>query len=97
WTVPVAEGAFVAHADYSHQSRKFFFPVQSARQSGYGILNARLSYMLDSPEIEFSLWGRNLAGKKYSSYILDFYASAGVVPAFPGPDRSYGAAISYNF
>jgi len=97
WTAPVGPGEFVAHADYTYQSRKFFFPVQSARQPGYGLLNARISYRLDEPNVEISFWGRNLTEKKYSSYILDFYTAAGVVTAFPGPDRSYGVSVGYNF
>ncbi len=97
WSVPVAAGELVAHADYTYQSRKFFFPVQSARQSGYGLLNARLSYTLDDPRIEISVWGQNLTEKKYSSYILDFFTAAGVVTAFPGPDRRYGFSVSYDF
>ena len=97
WTVPAGPGDLALHADYSYQSRKYFFPVESARQAGYGILNARASYTLENPEIEIAVWAQNLAEKQYSSYILDFYNAAGVVVAYPGPDRRYGVSATLSF
>jgi iron complex outermembrane receptor protein len=97
YSLPTSYGNYSVHADYGHQSRKYFFPNERSREPGYGLLNATIGLTLDDPGIELMLWGRNLTGKKYNSYILDFYAAAGVTTGFPGQARTYGASAIYRF
>ncbi|WP_082635258.1 TonB-dependent receptor [Sphingobium baderi] len=97
YSLPTSYGKYSVHADYGHQSRKYFFPNERSREPGYGLLNATIGLTLDDPGIELMLWGRNLTGKKYNSYILDFYAAAGVTTGFPGQARTYGASATYRF
>lgn len=97
YSLPTSYGKYSVHADYGHQSRKYFFPNERSREPGYGLLNATIGLTLDDPRIELMLWGRNLTGKKYNSYILDFYAAAGVTTGFPGQARTYGASATYRF
>ncbi len=97
YSIPVADGTFAVHADYGHQSRKYFFPNERSREPGFGLLNATIGFTLDHPAIELSAWGRNLTGKKYNSYILDFYNAAGVTTGFPGQARTYGGSVTYRF
>jgi iron complex outermembrane receptor protein len=97
YSLPVSYGKYSLHANYGYQSRKYFFPNDRSREPGYGLLNATISLTLDEPGLELTLWGRNLAGKKYNSYILDFFAAAGVTTGFPGQARTYGASATYRF
>ncbi|WP_257539178.1 TonB-dependent receptor [Sphingobium sp. CFD-1] len=97
YLIPASYGQYSVHADYGYQSRKYFFPNERSREPGYALLNATIGLTLDNPGIELSLWGRNLTGKKYNSYILDFYNAAGVTTGFPGQARTYGVAATYRF
>lgn len=97
YSIAASYGKYSVHADYGYQSRKYFFPNERSREPGYGLLNATIGLTLDDPGIELSLWGRNLTGKKYNSYILDFYAAAGVTTGFPGQARAYGGSATYRF
>lgn len=97
YSIPVSYGKYSVHADYGHQSRKYFFPNERSREPGYGLLNATIGLTLDNPALELSVWGRNLTKKKYNSYILDFYAAAGVTTGFPGQARTFGTSATYRF
>ena len=97
YKIPVAYGAYTLHADYGHQSPKYFFPSVRTRQGAYGLLNARAALELNSPGVELALWGKNLTKAKYNVDDLDFYNSRGLDPAFRGDPRTYGATVTYRF
>ena len=65
-------------------------------QKAYGLLNARATYAMKSG-LEFSVWGANLADKKYLIGTTDQYNSLGYLPGFPGEPRTYGVGARYNF
>lgn len=72
WTQPVTDkGSIRAHVDGSYQSKIFLTPDNAAnyRVDGYGMLNARLSWLTADERYEFALWGKNITGTKYISYI----------------------------
>jgi iron complex outermembrane receptor protein len=72
WTQPIADkGSIRARADGSYQSKIFLTPDNAAnyRVNGYGIINARLSWLTADERYEFALWGKNITGTKYISYI----------------------------
>lgn len=94
---PVAYGVYTAHADYGHQSSKYFFPSPLTKEPSYGVLNVRLSLELSEPRLELALWGRNLTETEYLVENLDFIAAAQVNPGFPGDPRSYGVSLTHYF
>jgi iron complex outermembrane receptor protein len=72
YTQPVAaRGSIRAHVDGSYQSKIFLTPdnLPSYQVNGYGILNARLSWLTADERYEFALWGKNITGTRYISYI----------------------------
>jgi iron complex outermembrane receptor protein len=65
---------------------------------GYGLLNARAMVKLDQVNMELSLWGRNLTGKRYyTRSFSDLYTSLGVAISFVGDPRTYGITATYRF
>jgi iron complex outermembrane receptor protein len=71
-------------------------------QTAYGIINGRLSFNLNSDDVEVALWGRNLGGKHYYSYVGDFTGSPeipsiGYVAATVGDPRTFGLTVTKRF
>jgi iron complex outermembrane recepter protein len=110
YTLPVSYGSYMLHTDYGYQSQMWFSPPQPAvespqvisllRQPGYGLLNAQLTLKLGAPQwlpLEFSVWGKNLAGKQYHKLDIDIYTSLGYIPGLPGDPRTFGANVTYRF
>lgn len=70
-----------------------------SRIPGYGIANARISFNLDSPQIEIAGFVRNAFNNKYNTRTFsDLYSSPlATAVAFPGAPRVYGISLSYHF
>jgi len=62
----------------------------------YGLVNARLTYEFDKPEIQVSLYVRNLTDKYYDTWKPDSRTS-GMTQAFVGAPRTYGVEMRYQF
>lgn len=71
--------------EYSFIGDQYFDLSNQIKQEGYGLLNFRASYRI--AQFDFSVWGRNLAGKKYIAYAYDFGA------AHLGDPRMIGGGI----
>ena len=97
YELPVSYGIYTLHADYGHQSSKYFFPSPLTKEPDYGVLNVRLSVELTDPRLEIALWGRNLTETEYLVENLDFIAAAQVNPGFPGEPRTYGVSVTHYF
>src|SRR3546814_16165408 len=62
---------------------------------GYGLLNARATIALENPNLELSIWGRNLTQEKYySRSFADLYTTLGPAVSFVGDPRTYGVTRS---
>ena len=70
----------------------------SARIPSYGLLNARIAYKFDEPEIEVALYGRNITEEQYFSRLLPVQGTAlGFTSYMPGDPRTYGVSVSLGF
>ena len=83
---------------YSHKDSYLFdFVIEPEmaplRQDDYGLLTARLSYILDE-HWEVSVWGNNLTDEDYFD---DVVANASGLRASRGAPRTYGVEVRYNF
>ena len=111
YTHPAPLGHVNFHTDWGWQSTTTFdtgyaqngttvgdFPVSSIRQSPYGILNLRVSYDFDQPNVEVALFGRNVADKTYRTSALDFVdAGVGINSVQYGAPATYGVQLTYRF
>lgn len=71
---------------------------RQAQAAGYGLLNARIGLRLNSPDLEFNLFARNITDKKYvTRTYANLYKDLGYVQHFPGQPRTYGLSVRVGF
>jgi iron complex outermembrane receptor protein len=95
YTVPVRGGSLTASANYYYNNGYFGDSGNTVRQPSYSLLNAQLAYGDSSGHWDAKLWGRNLANKAYYTFI----AAGGPIgdTGTPGPPRTYGLTVGYNW
>jgi iron complex outermembrane recepter protein len=100
YRAPVGFGELSLHADYGYQTRKYFATTPGLAdlnsQPAFGVLNSRITLMLDDPNLEIALWGKNLLDEEYDTFRLDVYNALGTVTAFRGAPRTYGLSLTYR-
>jgi len=94
WPFDLPFGRVDVHLDHGWRDD---VPFNSARDSvahqrAYGLWNARIRIHLTESRLCISLWGRNLADKRYITRALD---SGIYINAFPGDPRTWGTTIRY--
>lgn len=107
YTVPAPLGSATIRADYSHQSAtqqvgltQTLTPnlAQFVRQAGYGLLNARISWDIEEPDMSIAAYARNLTKTKYYNYQLDLVnAGLGYMIGNAGLPRQYGIEATFRF
>jgi len=71
--------------------QQYFVVDNTIGQEGYGLLNANVSYSLNGYEL--SLWGQNLADKRY----IDYAYSVGFAAVHLGRPATYGVTLRKRF
>lgn len=66
-------------------------------QSGYNLLNARLSYSFFDDRAQVALWGKNLTDQTYINWSTGTVSTFGFLVNFPGLPRTWGGELSYLF
>jgi iron complex outermembrane receptor protein len=89
-------GQYTFHTDYDYKGPVFYFPNYLSREPGYRVLNATATLALNKSGLEIQLWGRNLTGTKYHTFIGDYYSTGSVIAA-PGDPQTYGATATFKF
>lgn len=104
YSLPVAaEGAFggfvTPRMDWYYQSSVHFLgpEVAAARQSGYNLLNARLTYEFHGERAQLALWTRNLTDEAYIGHVTPLITSFGVAQQLFQSPRTFGGEVSYRF
>ena len=69
---------------------------QANAESGYGILNASVSYTTADEKWKITAWGKNLTDSEYRLYLVDL-GLAGFLEEIYGPPQWFGGTISYSF
>ena len=64
-------------------------------QEGYGILNARVSYVAPSENWTVSLWGKNLTDE--DEYFMDIVANTAGIRGTYGDPLTYGVDAKFTF
>jgi iron complex outermembrane receptor protein len=87
------------YARVEHQAvgRYFLDEANSAKQSAYGLFNARIGYRHD--HFEIYVFGKNLFDKEYVNNALDLRSTfqPDLLVRQPGDPRTFGVALSANF
>ncbi len=71
--------------------------VLAAHQSGYNLLNARLSYDFLDDRAQVALWAKNLLDQAYFDDALQTLGTFGFVSRFYEPPLTFGGELSYRF
>ena len=93
----IANGELNAQLDFEYQSAFYFDQNQNplARQSGFTLWNANLSYSV--AHWQWILWGKNLTDAEYSIINFDMGPSFGLLQDLKGEARRYGVEMRYQF
>lgn len=90
---------FYARAEYQAVGSYYLDEANSAKQSAYGLVNARVGYRQE--HFEIYVFGKNIFNKEYVNNALDLRNS---LPGFadqlirqPGDPMTFGVALSGNF
>jgi iron complex outermembrane receptor protein len=59
----------------------------------FALLDARASYTLESRNLEFAVWGKNLTDETYPMHIIPFLGNGFAIFA---PPRTYGVTVSWR-
>jgi iron complex outermembrane receptor protein len=62
----------------------------------YGLFNGKITYEFDEPNLQISLYGRNLTDKYYDTWKPDSRTS-GMTQAYVGAPRTYGIELRYQY
>jgi len=92
------EAGLTVRGEYSYSSEQFFdaanTKVLGAYQPGYGLANARVTYVPAHGDWTISLWGKNLGNTDYYRNIA-LGGMTGI--ATPGDPRTFGASFNVKF
>jgi iron complex outermembrane recepter protein len=70
----------------------------TAEIPSYGLLNARIAYEFNDPQIEVAVFGRNITQEQFFSRLLAVQGTAlGFTSYMPGDPRTYGVSVSVAF
>jgi len=103
WPIDVAneilQGELTPRLEWYYQSENHLNgpEIAASEQSGYNLLNARLSYDFWDARAQIALWGRNLADQEYIIFSTPTVSTFGTVLNYPGLPRTFGAELSYRF
>ncbi|MET0372208.1 MAG: TonB-dependent receptor [Sphingobium sp.] len=94
-------GQVVSQLDYAYRSRIVLAPESQllgpVTQRGYGLFNGKITVKLENADIDISVYGRNLADKKYLAGSLSLDGTLGYSVVVPGEPRSFGASVLKRF
>ncbi len=100
YAIPLGgSGTLTPRVDYRLQSDVFFTAFNSPleEQDGYGIVNARLSWMDASERFNLAVYGQNLTDTEYYTFGQDALATQGVAYTYLGRPREFGVTASVRF
>lgn len=95
----MGSGTMAAQVNGTYVGDQFFGLSNAAvqKEKGYVLLNARLSYSLDNPDVEFALFAKNLTDKEYRVLAFDLAGFFGSVESQYGRPREFGGSVTFRF
>ena len=95
-TIETAAGPIEIGGDYYYNGGFYFTAQNSAvsKEDAYSIINARLSWLYESWNTRFTLFGNNLGDERYD--LQQFHTDFGRADTL-APPRTYGARLEWEF
>ena len=94
YTLDLGDSALDFVASYSYNSGFFWYPDNFQTQPKTNIVNASIGWTAPSKTWGIDVWGRNLLGEKYYSFVSELSSGYMGSPAEP---RTYGATLRFSF
>jgi iron complex outermembrane receptor protein len=99
-TVPLSDGELRFNANYNWVDDVIFRPdtpnLASVTQPAYGLLDARITWSIDSAGLDIAVFGKNLTKEKYLNAATNLQ-SQGYNIGFPGDPRVFGVQVRKTF
>lgn len=94
-----ASGYLTPRIEWAYRAAEMFAEpeIPEAKQGGYGLVNARLSYDFLDNRAQVALWGRNLGDKVYVDSVVPIVGVMGILVQGYGVPRTFGAELTYTF
>ncbi len=92
YTWQIDMGMLTADMGYSYTSAFYFQPDDRLTQKPYGILNASLTWTLPGEKYDVRVWGKNITGTQYYSYLASSSGDLGT----PGAPATFGISVEAN-
>jgi iron complex outermembrane receptor protein len=100
YTLDVGGGSVRFNANYSWTDDVNHAPgtpdAASVTQASFGMLDARISWLIDSADLDIAVFGRNLTDEQYISFASNAQALGWNV-GYMGAPRVYGVQVRKNF
>jgi len=108
YTHPMDWGKVTAQVDWAYRGRVYYdddslfngtngYP-DFRYQSGFGLLNGRVGFTFDDPQMEVAFFAKNITNKRYIAYELDLTSTAiGFMSYVPGDRRTWGFEVTKTF
>jgi iron complex outermembrane receptor protein len=101
YAVPMSGGELAFQIDASYRSKVELVPetpsLAQVTQKGYGLVNGRISYSIESWGTEIAVFARNLTDTVYYDNASNLEAALGYNYKFTGDPRTFGVSIKKVF
>jgi iron complex outermembrane recepter protein len=113
YEIPISGlGTLNLHGDYSYHSKSYSLGLsnpaftvaqnqvfqETASLPGYGLLNARIAFTLDRPNLEFAVFAKNITKKAYFTRLLAIENTPlGFTSYTAGDPQTYGISATFKF
>ncbi|MEP2650986.1 MAG: TonB-dependent receptor, partial [Paraglaciecola sp.] len=93
-----ATDALSMQLDFNHQGEHYFDITNSdvSKEEAYTVIGARVGYQI-TPDLQVSLFAKNLLDEEYRVYTFDFSSAAGFNQQFYAKPRWVGVNVNYDF
>lgn len=95
YTIHLGDGTLEPSMNYSYTAKNYGSSEYTVFPS-YGLLNGQIEWRLESRDLTFTLFARNLTNKLYDAQALGVPA-LGIDFVEPGPPRTFGFSALYKF
>ena len=100
YTIPLPNGSIRLNANYAWNDTVNLAEGApdraSVTQEGYGLLDGRISWHIDSQNLDIAFFGKNLTNERYITAATNAQ-SVGWNIAFPGSPRTFGIQVRKTF
>lgn len=98
-SAPWLVGWLTPRVEWAYRSRQHVLgpEAEPARQRGYNLLHARLSYAFLEDRAQVALWARNLLDEAYFQDAFSVGGTIGSLQRWYRPPRMYGGELSYRW